>query len=117
SSFVSADFHLRRGEISAPLRAKDGYHLIQLIERSGDEARVQHIFRAVPVTEISINQAKAKMDTVRSRIIAGSLGFNEAASKYSDDESAKFIGAFILNRDGSPYIAIDQLDKEMVATI
>jgi peptidyl-prolyl cis-trans isomerase SurA len=45
------------------------------------------------------------------------MSFNEAASKYSDDESAKFTGPFVLNRDGSPYVTIDQLDKEMVAAI
>ncbi len=49
------------------------------------------------------------------RVIAGTIGFNEAATKYSDDESAKYSGPFLLNRDGSPYVTIDQMDKEMVA--
>ena len=108
---------VKEGEISAPVKSKFGYHLIQMIERTGDDAIVRHILRVPPVTDVEINQAKAKLDTVRSKIIAGTLGFNEAASKYSDDESAKFTGAFILSRDGSPYVTIDQLDKEMVACI
>jgi peptidyl-prolyl cis-trans isomerase SurA len=45
------------------------------------------------------------------------MNFNEAASKYSDDESAKYSGPFLLNRDGSPYVTIDQMDKEMVAML
>ncbi len=45
------------------------------------------------------------------------MSFNEAASKYSDDDAAKYSGAFIMNRDGSSYVTIDQLDKEMVAMI
>ena len=57
------------------------------------------------------------MDTVRSKVISGSLNFNEAASKYSDDESAKYSGPCLLNRDGAPYVTIDQMDKEMVASI
>jgi peptidyl-prolyl cis-trans isomerase SurA len=88
-----------------------------MVERTGDDAVIRHILRIPPVTDAEINQSKAKLDTVRSKVIAGTLSFNEAANKYSDDESAKFSGAFILNRDGSSYITIDQLDKEMVATI
>ena len=115
--FISSAFRLKPGEISAPIKSKFGYHLILMVERTGDDAIVRHILRIPPVTDAEINQAKAKLDTVRSKVVAGITGFNEAATKYSDDESAKFTGAFILNRDGSPYITIDQLDKEMVATI
>ena len=60
---------------------------------------------------------KAKLDTVRSKVIAGTMGFNEAATKYSDDEAAKYSGPCLLNRDGSPYVTIDQMDKEMVAML
>ena len=115
--FLSTAFRLKPGEISAPVKSKFGFHLIQMVERNGDDAIVRHILRIPPITEAEISQAKSKLDTVRSKIVAGSLGFNEAATKYSDDESAKFTGPCILNRDGSPYITIDQLDKDMVASI
>ena len=64
-----------------------------------------------------MNTAKTKLDTVRSKIIASTIGFNEAASKYSDDEAAKFSGPCITDRDGSTYVTIDQLDKEMVGML
>jgi len=75
------------------------------------------ILRIPPVTDAEIAQASARLDTARSKIIAGVLPFNEAALKYSDDEVVKYQGACILNRDGAPYVTIDQLDKEMVASI
>src|SRR5690606_25256606 len=115
--FLSTAFRLKEGEISAPVKSKFGYHIIQMVERTGDDAIVKHILRIPPITEKEIDQAKAKLDTIRSQIIAGKMSFNEAASKYSDDESVKFTGPFVLNRDGSPYVTIDQLDKEMVTTI
>lgn len=115
--FLSTAFRLKEGEISAPVKGKFGYHIIQMVERMGDDAIVKHILRIPPVTDVEINQGKGKLDTIRSKIIAGTLGFNEAATKYSDDESVKFTGPFVLNRDGSPYVTIDQLDKEMVAAI
>ena len=117
-AFLSASFRLKNGEISAPVKSeKFGYFLIQMMERRGDDADVRLILRTPPVTDAEINQAKAKLDTVRSKIIAGTIGFNEAATKYSDDEAAKYSGPFLLNRDGSPYVTIDQMDKEMVAML
>ncbi|MGK2863917.1 MAG: peptidylprolyl isomerase [Chitinophagaceae bacterium] len=117
-AFLSASFRLKNGEISAPVKSeKFGYFLIQMVERRGDDADVRLILRSPPVTEAEINNAKGRLDTVRSKIIAGTLGFNEAATKYSDDEAAKYSGPFLLNRDGSPYVTIDQMDKDMVASL
>jgi len=116
--FLSTAFRLKEGEISTPVKSdKFGYFLIQMIERRGDDADVRLILRVPPVTDAEVNQAKAKLDSVRSKIIAGTASFNEAAKKYSDDESSKYSGPCVLNRDGSTYVPIDQLDKEMVATI
>jgi peptidyl-prolyl cis-trans isomerase SurA len=116
-TFLAAAFRLKDGEISAPIKSKFGYHIIQMVERNGDDAVIRHILRIPPVTDVEINEAISKLDTIRSKIIAGTVGFNEAAGKYSEDEQAKYSGPFILNRDGAPYVTIDQLDKDMVTTI
>ncbi|MBN8686264.1 MAG: peptidylprolyl isomerase [Chitinophagales bacterium] len=115
--FLSTAFRLKEGDISSPVKSKFGFHIIQLVQRNGDDAIVRHILRIPPVTEEEINQSKRKLDTIRSRLIAGTIGFNEAGSKYSDDEAAKYSGPFITGRDGSTFVTIDQLDKEMVAML
>ena len=116
-AFLAVSFRLKEGEISAPIKSKFGYHIIKLIQRNGDDVVIQHILRIPPVTETEINAAITKLDSVRSKIIAGKLGFNDAASKYSDDEQAKYSGPFILNREGAPYVTFDLLDKDMVTMI
>jgi len=115
--FMSTAFRLKEGEISSPVKSKFGFHIIQMVQRNGDDAIVRHILRIPPVTEEEISQAKRKLDTVRSKIIAGTLGFNEAASKYSDDEAAKYTGPFITDREGSTFVTIDMLDKDMVGML
>ncbi|MEQ1676782.1 MAG: peptidylprolyl isomerase [Chitinophagaceae bacterium] len=115
--FMSTAFRLKEGEVSFPVKSKFGYHIIQMVQRNGDDAIVRHILRIPPVTENEISIAKSKLDTVRSRIITGLLGFNEAATKYSDDEAAKYTGPCITGRDGSTYVTIDLLDKDMVGML
>ena len=117
-AFLAASFRLKNGEISAPVKSERfGYFLIQMVERRGDDADVRLILRTPPVTDAEVKMSSAKLDTVRSKIIAGSINFNEAATRYSDDESAKYAGPCLLNRDGAPYVTIDQMDKDMVGML
>jgi peptidyl-prolyl cis-trans isomerase SurA len=115
--FLSTAFRLKEGEISSPVKSKFGYHLIQMVQRNGDDAIVRHILRVPPVSDDEIKAAKVKLDSVRSKLIKGELTFNEAATKYSDDEAAKYTGPYISGRDGSTFVTIDQLDKAMVGML
>lgn len=116
-TFLAAAFRLKDGEMSPVVKSKMGFHLILMEHRSGDNIIIRHILRIPPITQDEINIAINKLDSVRSKIIAGVVGFNEAATRYSEDEAAKYAGPFFMNRDGAPYVTIDQLDKEIVANL
>jgi peptidyl-prolyl cis-trans isomerase SurA len=114
-AFLSASFRLKEGQISPVIKSKFGLHIIMMISRSGDEAVVKHILRIPPVTDDEINEAKRQLDSIRKRLIDGSLSFGAAVNKYSDDENSKFnAGSVASSRDGSTFVNIDQLDKDMI---
>lgn len=116
-AFLAASFRLKEGEISPVVKSKFGYHLIQMVQRNGDDAIVRHILRIPPVTDVEVNESISKLDSVRAKIIAGTLDFNSAAGRYSEDEAAKYSGPYITGRSGSTFVAIDELDKEVVAML
>ena len=116
-SFMAAAFRLKDGEISPVVKTKFGYHIIQMVKRNGDEAVIRHILRIPPVTDEENNAAVSRLDSVRAKLIAGTMSFNQAALKYSDDESTKFAGPFFTGRDGSTYVTIDALPKDVVAML
>ncbi len=116
-AFMSAAFRLKEGEISPVIKSKFGYHIIKMVQRNGDEAVVQHILLIPPITDDEIKLSQNKLDTARAKIIAGTMNFNQAALKYSEDDQSKFAGPFFTGRDGSTYVTIDQLDKDIVAMI
>jgi peptidyl-prolyl cis-trans isomerase SurA len=120
-AFLKASFSLKEGQISNPIKSKFGLHIIMMVSRSGDEAIVKHILRIPPVTEYEINETKHFLDSIRSKLLDGSMNFGTAVSKFSDDDQSKFSAGGISGRDASgqatTFLSIDQLDKDIVVLL
>lgn len=111
--WLSKAFTLKEGQVSNPFKTRFGYHIIQLVSRAGDDAVVRHILKIPQVTMVEIKQGFEKLDSVRAKLIAGTIDFGEAVSRYSDDESSKFTAGMLQGREGT-FLSIDQLDKDLV---
>ena len=85
-----------------------------MVSRNGDDAVIRHILKIPQISSIEINETKEKLDSVRSKLVAGAIDFGQAVSKYSEDQNSKFTGGRIPARDGSTFISIDDLDKDLV---
>ena len=115
--FMAAAFRLKQGEISDVIKTKFGYHIIQMVQRNGDDAVIRHILRIPPVTDVEVRESVQRLDSVRAKLIAGTMEFNAAAGKYSEDEQAKFAGPFIISGDGDTYNRIDELSKDIIPVL
>lgn len=94
--FERAAFRLKKGEISEVIESQFGYHIVQLIERRGEQINARHILIKTKVNATELHAAKLKMDSIANQTSAGALTFDEAVSKYSDDEN-KNNGGLLLN--------------------
>ena len=112
--FLAAAFRLKDGQISPVIKTKFGYHIIQMVSRNGDDAVIRHILRIPQITDTESKEAIVKLDSIRQQLVSGTIEFGAAVAKYSDDENAKFTAGVLLARDGSNYLKIDELDKDMV---
>jgi peptidyl-prolyl cis-trans isomerase SurA len=112
--FFSTAFRLKDGQVSPVIKTKFGYHIIQMVSRNGDIAVVRHILLIPQITQPEIDETVAQLDSVRAQLISGSVGFGEAVQRYSNDDIQKSTAGQVMGRDGSTFLTIDQLDKDMV---
>lgn len=116
--FVAAAFKLQNGEVSPIVKTQFGYHIIQMIKRRGDEADVRHILIKPEHTSADYKAAFLKLDTVRSELIAGKLGFQEAVGKYSQDEMSNRTGGMIVDpQTNATLMEIDKLDPAIALMV
>lgn len=69
---------------------------MQLVSRAGDDAVVRHLLLVPQVTSFEIKAAIERLDSVRAKLIAGTMQFGEAVAKFSDDEASKDTAGHIL---------------------
>ena len=102
--FEAAALNLQEGEMSEPVESEFGYHLIQLVKKSGKNYDARHILLNATPTEEEITTAKKKLDSIRGLVLTEKMSFKDAAFKFSDDKKTKFNAGVITGGDGSSKI-------------
>jgi peptidyl-prolyl cis-trans isomerase SurA len=108
--YEAVAFKLKPGEISMPFKSPFGLHIMQLIERRGNEYNSRHILISPQPSPDDIRAAANYLDSIRTRIIHDSTTFEKAAKELSDDTPTKGNGGFFSDPDNGTKLMVDELD-------
>jgi peptidyl-prolyl cis-trans isomerase SurA len=112
--FESVAFTLKPNEISDIVQTQFGYHIIQMIERRGNQINVRHILLKPKVREEDLSKIRSSLDSVANSIRKSEITFADAALKYSDDNDTRNNGGLMVNpQTGSSKFEADQLDPTL----
>lgn len=116
--YESAALKLEPLGLSEIVESAFGYHLIQLIEKKGNEYNSRHILIRPESDEEDQMAAFHKLDSIRTALMADSISFGEAAKKFSEDKETASNGGFFTDpQTGSTRIATENLDPGIFFTI
>lgn len=108
--FEAMAFRLKPNEISNPFESEFGFHIMQLLERRGNEYHSRHILISPKPSNEDLKRASNFLDSLRTSIMHDSIKFEQAAKQFSDDTETKGNGGFFVDSDGGQRIPIDELD-------
>lgn len=111
--FFATAFRLKEGQVSPVIKSKYGYHIIQMVSRNGDDAVVRHILKIPQITQPEVDETSKQLDSIRTVLLNNTIPFGTAVSLYGDDLQKSTAGQ-IMNRNGSTFLTISDMDKDLV---
>ena len=97
--FAEALEKLKPGQISEIVETEFGFHIIELIDKQGENYHCRHILLRPTFTREELMQPAHQLDSIARLIRADSLSFEDAALRFSDDASSKNNGGIVSNHD------------------
>ena len=97
--FAEALEKLKPGQVSEIVETEFGFHIIELIDKKGENYHCRHILLRPSFTRDELMQPAHQLDSVARLIRLDSITFEDAALRFSDDASSRNNGGIVSNHD------------------
>lgn len=96
--FANVAFNLTDPKkVSRIVETEYGYHIIQLIDKRGDQVNVRHILLRPHVSDKDLRDATMRLDSLRKEIVAGQYAFDECVRYVSQDKDSRNNKGLMIN--------------------
>lgn len=120
-AFEAVAFRLKNNEISNVFESAYGYHIIELVQRRGEILDLRHILIMPKLTNEDYFRCKNQLDSLHKEIQKGTISFEEAVKKFSDDANTKQNEGLMINPQNASTKfdndILNQIDPNMIVTI
>lgn len=105
-------------KVSRIVETEYGFHIIQLIEKRGEQVNVRHILMRPKVGTDQLREAVSRLDSLRSDINGNKFTFEEAARFVSQDKDSRNNKGIMVNQyTGTSRFEMAQLPPEIATKI
>ncbi len=117
--FEAAAYQLEKGQVSEIIETEFGFHILELIERRGNNVHIRHILIKPEITEEDRELAQAHLDSIRTLISTDSVSFSLAVKRFSDEDQQSYNndGLMMNPKTGNTFFEIGDLDPEIYFSI
>jgi peptidyl-prolyl cis-trans isomerase SurA len=116
-TYEATAMKMKVGEISPVIETSFGFHIIELLERRGNQFNTNHIIIVPEPSAEDVQKMVHFLDSIRSEIVAGNVSFEAMAKEHSDDKMAGSSGGFMMDRMGSRRLSVRDLDPMLFFAI
>lgn len=117
--FANVAFNLTDPKaVSKIVESEFGFHIIQLIEKRGDQINCRHILRKPRVSDEALEKSINELDSLSDEIRKGTFTFDECTQYVSDDKDTRNNYGIMVNpEDGTSKFELKDLPSEVAKVV
>lgn len=117
-AYAAAAFNLKGDKISNVVKSEFGYHIIQVMDRKGEQIKTRHILMKPKVTPAAMKTAFGQIDSIADFVRKGTFKFEDAALRWSYDKNSRNNGGVAINPEtGESKWKMSELDPDVSKVI